>query len=98
MNSVLITVKNFGFFFSFLLDTVLPIPNLAELYGKNIMTNPNKTSDSLFTNNNNHHRRLYYPTLDLMTMEVAKDDTQDTQIMSPSSMINNMTTNEQSID
>ncbi|KAH7645230.1 hypothetical protein HUG17_0768 [Dermatophagoides farinae] len=80
-------------------DTVLPIPNLAELYGKNIMTNPNKTSDSLFTNNNNnHHRRLYYPTLDLMTMEVAKDDTQDTQIMSPSSMINNMTTNEQSID
>lgn len=62
------------------------------------MTNPNKTSDSLFTNNNNHHRRLYYPTLDLMTMEVAKDDTQDTQIMSPSSMINNMTTNEQSID
>ncbi|OTF70830.1 hypothetical protein BLA29_008556 [Euroglyphus maynei] len=66
-------------------DTVSPIPNIAELYGKNIM-NLNKTLDSF---KNNH--RLRYPTLDLMTMEVAKDE-QDTQIISPS-MINNVTNN-----
>nr|XP_027203167.1 uncharacterized protein LOC113797052 [Dermatophagoides pteronyssinus] len=69
-------------------DNVSPIPNLAELYGKNII-NLNQTFNNSLQLQQQDNHRFNYPTLDLMTMEMAKDEHNDdiTQIMSPS-MIN----------
>ena len=63
--------------FHFGTDYELPIPNLADLYGKDVL---NETVNAISRN------RSCYPTLDLMTMETARDELSQSMVELSSSL------------